>query len=192
MNAKSLLLSGAFLLAALPSSQANDIYTTPFTIDIQATIDGRDELIVQGDQIYWHHVLGAAPTGSVTITTTMDGVTQLDHVVWTPQWSVDPSTLTDVMAYSLKFEPLFPTLGTQPEALTIEKLQGRGTVDLLEYPTTLNGGNLFIGFDDSEPGTDLYEVFIDVTPVPEPYSIGVAGVALAGFALWRRQRGKKA
>jgi hypothetical protein len=62
------------------------------TIDIQAFIDGRDQLIIQGNTLQWDHIdyaavgryLGAnEPT---IITTTLNGVTQLNQTDWYPTW----------------------------------------------------------------------------------------------------------
>jgi hypothetical protein len=94
---KSMLV--ALWLSVFPGA-ATQSHAAAFVVEIEALIDGRDQLIIQGNTLQWHHLRFAAvgrhdgrhdgrnkPT---VISTQLNGVTIMDSVEWIPQWSAPP------------------------------------------------------------------------------------------------------
>ena len=90
---KSMLV--ALWLSVFPGA-ATQSHAAAFVVEIEALIDGRDQLIIQGNTLQWHHLRFAAvgrhdgrnePT---VISTQLNGVTIMDGVEWIPQWSAPP------------------------------------------------------------------------------------------------------
>src|ERR1700679_305124 len=80
---------------------------THITYDVTGLIDVADLLVIQGSQVQWHHPGSGAAVGrhsganvATTISSTQDGVTNLDDFAWTPTWPQDPPAEIRYDAYS--------------------------------------------------------------------------------------------
>ena len=121
-----------------------------YTLEIRAFIDGRDQLIIKGDTLQWHHFDHAAVgrwLGSndvTTITTTLDGVTVLDHVNWIPDWPEPPPAEIRYEATSSVFTGLSPALPQSPMSVSLEIFQARYRLEVIQQPTALNNYTQYI------------------------------------------------
>lgn len=177
------------------------------TFEIEALIDGRDLLIIHRDTLQWHHLDFAAvgrfggrddPT---VISSSLDGVPQMDRFGWIPTWPLPPPDDIRFEAFSSVFQGLMPALPAEDVMVTLTPLRARSVLRILELPSALNDYTLVLDFDDNGPlGPDLYiaRVTIEtaevVTAIPEP---GAAALALVGAVAmlgcgWRRWMKSKA
>jgi hypothetical protein len=183
------------------------------TYDINALIDGRDLLIIQGNTLQWHHLDYAAvgryggqnlPT---VVSSTDDGATVLNKYQWIPTWPLPPPDEIRFEAYSSVFSGLAPALPTTGRlGITVAPVDaggswclsepGRdtcGSVSIFQFPDTTNGNTAIVDFnDDPIGGAAFYTVQISVDTggsVPEPGSgalIGLIGSVLIVAGLRRR------
>ncbi len=164
--------------------------------EIQTTIDGRDQLIIHGTTLQWHHLDFGVPGPTVINTSILETafngsllpIGGGQTLTWNPVWPQDPATLYGVDSYSFSFGPLHPSLSFNPERVTVTPLNGRGAVTLIQPPNSGDGGTLILEFnDDLQPGAGFYRVDVTITTVPESAAYPIAGgIVLAGFAFWRR------
>jgi hypothetical protein len=134
------------------------VSTTGFTIT--ALIDGRSQLIVQGNTATWRHLDYAAPWRFRYIPTTINSVN------WLPTWTDVPNAENrNCNCYSSTFissSTLVPQTGT---IATLNILRARGSVSILQQPTRANNYTLIIDLnDDPIPGGDYYTVHITFKP----------------------------
>jgi hypothetical protein len=149
------------------------------TINVTAYIDGRDLLVIQGSTLQWHHFDFCAPglwdgaNVPTTISTTLNGTVEMSDVEWIPDWpSVYSSTcgiagVVDFPAFSSAFTSLTPALPSAPVNVTLTPIQARGTVSIVQNPSSENGNTLIVEFnDDPEPDAATYQVQLTITPAP--------------------------
>lgn len=190
MNLRSSFLS-VVAVAALGLPPAANAYT----LDIDAYIDGRDWLILQGNTAQWLH-LDFAAVGRWNF---QDLATSFNGTAWTPDWPgyAAPNEIRVSGAMSSVYAGLNPALPSGPMAVTLTKLtSGRGPVSIVQVPDSSNAYTLKLEFNDNdigEPATsyaDWYKVRLDITPVPEPATVSLmlAGLLLTGAAALRRKR----
>ena len=76
----------AFLAFAWLSLSPFSAHAAAFVVEIESLIDGRDQLIVQGDTLQWHHFDFSAvrrhlgQNVSTIVSTQLNGVTLMDRV----------------------------------------------------------------------------------------------------------------
>ena len=128
--------------------------TETITIDIQAYVDGRDLLVIQGSTLQWEHLDFAAvgmwsdlnePT---IITTTLNGATQLDHVNWYPIWPEPLNTGQWGTGDSSVFLDLAPTLPTTDMTVSLDTISARNSLTIYQLPTASNNETLILDFND--------------------------------------------
>jgi Domain of unknown function DUF11 len=139
------------------------------TLDITAYIDGRDQLIIQGGTLQWHHFDFAAvgrwgganvPT---TISTTLDGAPVLTKFNWTPDWPLPPPNEIRFEAFSSIFSGLDPSLPDSSMTVTLTPIQARDSVSIVQSPSASNGQTLIVEFnDDPSGGPAFYEVLLTI------------------------------
>lgn len=186
-----LAMAVALAVACLPGvAQA-------FTLDIKAVIDGRDQLIIQGDTLQWHHfemwpvglhIIGAGPNDPVPNFPTVITTSAMNQVEWYPVWpqeAIGPS----VEAYSSVFTGLTPPLPADGQPLLLTALNARGSVSIVEQPSLANAYALVLEFNDVPIGSAVwYEVCVSDSgcPVPTPATALLLGPSLLGLAAWGR------
>ncbi len=168
-------------------------------LDIKALIDGRDDLIIQGDDLQWHHLDFAAvgrwegfnvPT---LVSTTVDGNPIMSDYAWTPDWPLPPPDEIRFEAYSSVFTGLDPGIPSQVTSVSVQVQQNvRTLVDIVQYPSAANAYTTIVEFnDDPFPGPAAAWATITFTTasVPEPSPVFLLGsgiLGLAGYAWCRR------
>jgi len=140
------------------------------TLDITAYIDGRDQLIIHGNTLQWHHFDFAAvgrwgganlPT---TLSTTLDGAPVLTNFNWIPDWPLPPPNEIRFEALSSVFSGLIPNLPDSSITVTLAPIQARDSVSIVQSPSVSNGQTLIVEFnDDPSGGPAYYEVLLTIT-----------------------------
>jgi hypothetical protein len=165
--------------------------TTTYTFEIDAFIDGRDQLIVQGGTLQWDHLdfaaVGRNSAGNgnepTVITTSLNGVTQLDHFDWYPSWPEPPPAEIRYQALSSVFSGLLPALPSTAATVTLNVISARDSLSIYQYPTAANSNTLILDFnDDQSSGPAWYDALVTVTtdaPAPVPPVVTASNVQLA-------------
>ncbi|AOY57286.1 hypothetical protein [Desulfococcus multivorans] len=132
-------------------------------IEIEAHIDGRDQLIIKGNTIQWHH-LDAAAVGrhlganSPTIIYATKNGSTTTQMEWLPAWPSPPPDEIRFDAYSSFFNELSPVFPEDGVVWRLTKLFGRGEVKIIEQPSSSNEFSLIVEFDDPFPGSKFYGI----------------------------------
>jgi heat shock protein HslJ len=127
----------------------------PLTLSIRARIDGLSRLIIQENTVHWLHVSAAAP-GRWT-----SAPTYINEVAWNPVWpDVPDSENRDCNCSSSSYQGI-PAIAKYPP-ITLEVIQARGKVAIVQQPSQSNDYTLIVEFDDFTPpdtyGDDWYEI----------------------------------
>ena len=133
------------------------------TLDVQAYTDGRDDLIIQGNTLQWDHFDFAAPgrldgvNYPTIITTTLNGMTQMNGVDWIPTWPDPPPDPIRFQALSLVFTGLTPTIPDTTD-VTLTVINARDSMSIVQMPSASNGFTTLLEFnDDPSAGAAWYE-----------------------------------
>jgi hypothetical protein len=164
-------------------------------VKVSALIDGRDQLILQGNTLQWHHFDFAAvgrhegrdePT---LISTTVDGVPVIPQTSWTPVWSTPPpDELYSINTFSSVFDQLNPSVPRESSTTSLNILSGYSTV-IVQSPSASNGFTTIVEFNDNPlVSSQQYTVEIVYRTVPELSSAGVILLGGAGIgSVFRRK-----
>lgn len=166
---------------------------TTASVNIKAMIDGKDRLTISGDTMQWQHLNPYAAVGRhwgsnepTIISTTLNGITQMDNVNWIPDWPKAPPAEIRYEATSSVFTGLFPSIpltGMVIENVTVIPLSNRWTTSLIGFTEN----SVIIEFNDNPPSSHYwYEAQINIEMVPEPATMSLLG--LGGLALLRKRR----
>jgi hypothetical protein len=127
----------------------------------------------------------------------------LDHVEWIPEWPLPPPDEIRFEAFSSVFTDLLPAIPALDMEVTLEVLEARSVLQLVQLPSALNDFTMILEFDDNGPVSSAnYQARLTFSfespppppvqpvPVPEPsgfllFAVGVTG--LIGFRTWRRR-----
>lgn len=142
-----------------------------YTLRIRAFIDGRSQLIIQGNTAYWHHDDGAAPGRHRSIPGG-NAPTTLNSAAWYPVWPGDPANhppanpvnneVRDCDCDSINQYKGVPVLAATPQTVEWFGIQAREDVVILQQPAANNDYTLIVEFDDNlTPGPTWYEIGLD-------------------------------
>lgn len=173
---KHILLKIAFMVSVLLFTRFAPAQVV--TIDIQALIDGRDQLILRGNTLQWHH-LDFAAVGRVkslneptVITTALNGLTVMDHLGWIPYWPSLPPDEIRFEAFSSTFSIVTPSIPQTEVSVVLDIFQGREAVNIVQFPTDSNSFTTILEFNDNfTPGDANYAARLTYTVVPEPSAL---------------------
>jgi hypothetical protein len=149
--------------------------TETITIDVQAFIDGRDLLVIQGNTLQWDHLDYSAvgtwngSNATTNITTTLNGVPQ-NQYNWLPTWSAPLNTAQ----WSSVFTGLTPALPSSnmlssgDMSVSLDTISARDSLTIYQLPTASNNYALILDFnDDPSSGATWYDALITITfPLP--------------------------
>lgn len=169
-----------------------------FTIDIEGLFDGRDQLIIKGDTLQWHHFDYAAvgrhegQNQPTYITTALMGT-----VAWTPEWAYPPPyeypppNEIRFEAYSSIFTGLNPPLpAVAGVVLSFTRISGRADLSIIQLPESANDYTLIVEFNDNYHGGSAWTQgrleIADVAPVPVPATLLLVSSGL--LFLWSRRK----
>jgi hypothetical protein len=149
------ILIAAFLITACSSiTKPTQI---PASLNIRAYLDGRSELIIQGDVLYWHHLDFDAPgrweLGEV------QQPTYLNQTAWEPAWPDIPDATNDSCNCNSSTAVGVPSLARTEQRAWLDIVQGRGRVSVVQQPGAENDYTLVLELDDNAMlGAEWYEV----------------------------------
>ncbi len=157
------LAQGDFSTYLLSSNMANRTNSKPITLKVRAYIDGRSQLNIQGDTLYWHHLDFAAPGRHYF----SSEATYLNTVKWQPTWPDKPDAENrDCHCDSSSYVGV-PTLARSNQSVSMYIIQGRGDVSILQQPDAENDYTLIIELDDNPlDGPTWYEIDLSYTNAP--------------------------
>jgi len=112
----------------------------PKTVTFKAFVDGTDVVKLSGKKLWIEHQAFQRP-----------GKMLVNGQKWNPAWNNNTSTPCDL---STAFKP------RNPESIKLLTRAGRGTILIMEMPTSANNETLAVQLDDGEPGADWYEFTI--------------------------------
>jgi hypothetical protein len=129
----------------------------PTTLNVRAYIDGRSQLIIQGDKLYWHHLDFAAP--GCHEDAEVNQPTYLNQAAWEPVWpDVPDAENRDCNCDSSSYQGI-PNLASTNQRVGFDILRARGEVIVIQHPSADNNYALVIELDDNPLiGPDWYEV----------------------------------
>ncbi len=167
-------------------------------LHVRAKIDGSDWFEMTGNQWRWEHRNYALPEihGDSIDKTTVNGEEFLSR--WPnppasiPTYTASPPQFSDWNSVS-GLSSIQDTFGLDVQVY-LEKLTGRGFMELQQAPGPSNGYVLRVFMDDDAPSShDFYEFKIwgygsNLNPIPEPSSLWLLGSGLLGLAGWRRRK----
>ncbi len=151
--------------------------TLPDALTVRAFIDGRSQLVVRGERVYWHHLDFAAPGRWQDPDTqrAYDEPTYLNGVAWYPIWPDQPDRENRDCGCNSSSINGIPPLARQDQTATLSIEQARGLVIVIQQPEAGNDYTLIVEFDDGGPGgADWYEVTLQYVTSGPPGSIPVA------------------
>jgi hypothetical protein len=151
--------------------------TLPDALTVRAFIDGRSQLVVRGERVYWHHLDFAAPGRWQDPDTqrAYDEPTYLNGVAWYPIWPDQPDRENRDCGCNSSSLNGIHALARQDQAAGLSVEQGRGLVTIIQQPETGNDYTLIVEFDDGGPGgADWYEVTLQYVTSGPAGSIPVA------------------
>lgn len=155
-------LDAVSMVAAAPNSN---------TVTASAYIDGRSQLVIRQDALWWNHLANLRPGRGPGV----NYPTFLNSYSWYPAWP-DNNDGGPGISGLLSVSAQFSTNGVSVAART-----ARGPVTIVQQPTDQNDFTLILEFDDTLPdGAAFYQVTLSgislgILPV---LSIQVASVAL--------------
>jgi len=173
------------LLAALVGiSQAGAFAQTTITYDVTARIDTADLLLIRGSQARWYHPGSGAAVGrhaghndSTTISSELNGSSQLNDVAWTPDWSAPAPAQLRHQEYSSTLTGLSPALPADNVSVNVSVLSGRGSATVQQMPSAANDWTLGVRFADGFSGSRFLTVRIAITTQPLHPAAAVAAEA---------------
>jgi hypothetical protein len=129
-------------------------------IRVQAYVDGRSQLILQGDTAQWHHFDYAAPgrEGFINLPTTINGTD------WYPQWPDIPDAENRFCnCYSDVYTGVDPPVPQTDVVVSLTLVQALGPVSIVQAPSLANDYTLVVQFNDyAPPGAHWYIVDINI------------------------------
>lgn len=147
---------------------------------VRALIDGRSQLVVQRDRVWWSHFDFVAPglhegAQEPTELWIQTGASPEAHVLWCPAWPTGCNTCdgdcgqlqTQISSELLvNLTPALPSAG-QLVTANLEITEGRGRTFIAQRPDASNDYTLILEFDDDAPlGSTHYEVGLTFSFAP--------------------------
>src|SRR3972149_4728298 len=140
-----------------PVRLPDDIQIITATLNISAYIDGPSHIIVRDDAVSWHHLDWAAPGR-------LDGAnepTYLNGVAWYPTWPDIPDPGNYFCDCDSSTYVGVPALAMQAQIASLEIVQAREIVTIIQQPEAGNDYTLILEFNDnSYGGAEWYEINI--------------------------------
>jgi hypothetical protein len=153
-NTFTILFAAILITGCSLTTQATQV---PTTLNIRAYIDGRSQLIITADAVYWHHLDFEAP-GRWEFRE-KDQPTYLNRVEWEPIWPDVPDPTNDFCNCNSSIYKGIPSLARTDQRIWLDIVRGRGRIIVFQQPNEKNNYTLIIEMDDNSfDGAAWYEV----------------------------------
>ena len=164
-------------------------YVQADTINVEAYIDGRSRLHIQGNTAKWEHFDWDAPGWADNYATEINGVD------WFPTWLGDPTGCNGCFSSNV-FTSVTPLLDAVDQTVILNPMHVRDSVTIIQQPAAANSYELIVEFNDNiTPGAIWYEIELQArssSSIPTMTEWGmIIFILLAGFGAvyyLRRQR----
>lgn len=103
---------------------------------------------------------------ATTITSVLDGITNLDNFAWTPGWPEPPPAEIRYEAFSSIFTNLTPSLPFDSVTVNVSVIDGRGTATVQQFPDATNNWILIVRFADGFAGAAFLTAEVSLEYVP--------------------------
>jgi len=188
------ILRGILILSVFLGC-GSTVFATTITFDVQALIDGRDQLIIKGDTLQWHHLDNATVgrhmgQNQPTIFSTMlDGVPELTNIQWIPNWPEAPPAEIRYEAWSSIYTGLTPALPGNDMIVSLIPISSRCATSIVQTPTSENGYSLVVEFNDNAASSSAWyhsrlDISFSETSIPEPITGILFGIGIFGIIGW--------
>ena len=152
------ILFAAIVLSSCGLTTRSAQVTT--VLNIRAYIDGKSQLILKGNELYWYHLDFDAPgrweLGEIS------QPTYVNRVGWRPSWPDIPDATNDFCNCVSSSYRGIPNMARTNQRVGLDIVQGRGRVFVIQQPTVDNDYTLIIEMDDNDfEGAEWYEVNIN-------------------------------
>jgi hypothetical protein len=146
-------------------------FAADLAIEIEAYIDGRDQLIISRNTLQWHHFDWAAvgrygDANEPTIIRTWDSGIERSWE-WIPDWPEPPPAEIRYEAFSSIFTDLRPAFPTDGIRWELTELSVRWEMGIVQQPRAANDYTMIVEFNDN-PLSAAAWYHIRLTAVPEP------------------------
>jgi hypothetical protein len=169
--------------ASKPEIDTIAVAENTLAIEIEALIDGKDNLVIHGNTIQWHHedwsIVGwhkGRNEPTVISTKEPGAASKAYHVKWLPDWfdldghpltnnaqGPQPSDQSKQRAVSSEFKGLAPPLPSKEVHVRLVPIEARGQVQITQQPLAGNDYTLIISFNDDEGGSAMYRIRLIVS-----------------------------
>jgi hypothetical protein len=135
-------------------------HKTNQTVTVDALIDGKSQLILQGNTAQWLHLDFAAP-GRLEF---QNEPTVINGKEWFPVWPDVPDAENRFCnCTSSIFKGVRPALPQTNMMVTLNVIQGRGDVRIVQMPAASNNYTLIVEFDDDPyGGAEIYKIELSI------------------------------
>lgn len=153
-NTFTILFAAGLLAACSLTAQSTQV---PTTLNIRAFVDGKSQLIVMADAVYWHHLDFEAPgrwkfgEGNQP--------TYLNRAKWEPIWPDIPDSTNHFCNCNSSIYRGIPRLARTDQRVWLDIVRGRGRVFVTQQPNAENNYTLILELDDNPfDGAAWYEI----------------------------------
>jgi hypothetical protein len=135
-------------------------------IKVGAHVDGRDQLIIQGNTYQWHHFDYAAVGRSYGSNTPTVLEVPEGRGLWTPNWPEPVPAEIRHEAYSSALSGFGHPLPSSATRWHVEKFAGLGSVHVVAQPSAANQYKLVVEFNDNPIGGPSF-YWVRLSPVKQ-------------------------
>jgi len=134
---------------------ANEMPSNSIDINVRAFIDGKSQIKIQDNQLWWHHIEAAAPG----VYEGANEPTTINGIDWFPVWPFnDEGRECDCESDKFDLASAGIQLSNDLELLELRVVNARDSASIIQPPSAGNGFLTIIELDDPSGGPEWYEV----------------------------------
>jgi hypothetical protein len=150
----TVLLAGILIYACGFTAEPTRI---PTVLSIRAYIDGKSQIIITGNALYWHHLDFDAP-GRWELGEGRQP-TYLNQVKWDPAWPDVPDPTNEYCNCNSSIYRGIPNLAKTNQHVWMDFVRARGRISVIQQPNIDNDYTLILELDDNPfDGAEWYEI----------------------------------
>jgi hypothetical protein len=149
-----ILFAAIFVSACSLIAQSTQV---PTILNIRAYIDGKSQIVITGNTLYWRHLDFDAP-GRWELGES-NQPTYLNGVRWEPTWPDIPDPTNESCNCNSSIYRGIPNLARTNQRVWLDLVQGRERISVIQQPNADNDYTFILELDDnSYGGAEWYEV----------------------------------